>query len=31
MGRGEGEGGELNRRWWANIAVLKDEGEPRCR
>lgn len=26
-----GEGEELNRRRWANIAVLRDEGEPRCR
>lgn len=28
---GEGEGEELNCRQWANIAVLRDEGEPRCR
>lgn len=27
----EAEGGELNRRRWANIAVQRDEGEPRCR
>ena len=25
-----GEEGELNHRWWANIAVQRDEGEPRC-
>lgn len=24
-------GGELNRRRWVNIAVQRDEGEPRCR
>lgn len=29
--RGEDEGGESNRRRWANIAVQRDEGEPRCR
>lgn len=29
--RGEDKGGELNRRRWANIAVQRDEGEPRCR
>lgn len=28
--RGRG-GGELNRRRRANIAVQRDEGEPRCR
>lgn len=27
----EGEKGELYPRWWANIAVQRDEGEPRCR
>lgn len=31
VGRDESEGGKLNCRRWANIAVHGDEGEPRCR
>lgn len=30
-GRGVARRKELNRRRWANIAVQRDEGEPRCR